>query len=152
MGRAYKPGSTMGGGKGSGWLGGGAQGKPTGKHGSPKGGFGPKGKTAGGKIIKERGKRFGKLVSEPDKIENGQYIPWARSQAPGSVKEVTFNAEGRTSYLTGFRKRKTERQNFAKKTLSTKETEELFERMQKKWVSEKGDESAEGSETSSVDT
>lgn len=79
----------------------------------------------GGKVRKDRNQRYGKLVSEADQIENGKYIPWARAQAPGSVKEVTFNTEGRAAFLTGFRKRKTERQTFAKKTISDKETLEI---------------------------
>ena len=41
------------------------------------------------------------------------------------MKEVKFNAEGRSSYLTGFRKRKNERKEFAKKAVSTKELTEL---------------------------
>jgi len=94
--------------------------------GGARGGFGrggPGGPT--GKIRKERNQRFGKLVSEGDTVRDGKYIPWAAAQAPGSVKEVTFNAESRASYLTGFRKRKTERQTFAKKNLSDKERIEL---------------------------
>ena len=79
----------------------------------------------GGKVRKDRTQRFGKLVNEKDQIEHGQYIPWARAQTPGSVKEVQFNAESRAAYLTGFRKRKAERQVVAKKTVSTKEKNEI---------------------------
>lgn len=81
--------------------------------------------TAGKKIRKDRNQRYGKLVSEGDTIKDGKYIPWARDQAPGSVKEVTFNSESRVSYLTGFRKRKAERQTVAKKTISDKERNEI---------------------------
>ena len=91
--------------------------------GGARGGFGRGGPA--GKIKKERSQRFGKLVSEGDTVKDGKYIPWAAAQAPGSVREVTFNAESRASYLTGFRKRKTERQTFAKKNLSEKEKIEL---------------------------
>jgi hypothetical protein len=78
-----------------------------------------------GGVRKDRTQRFGKLVNEKDQIEHGQYIPWARAQTPGSVKEVQFNAESRAAYLTGFRKRKAERQVVAKKTVSTKEKNEI---------------------------
>ncbi len=44
---------------------------------------------------KQKKEKFGKIVSQPDKISKGKYIPWARSQVPGSVKEVTFHAESR---------------------------------------------------------
>ena len=91
--------------------------------GGARGGFGRGGPAV--KIRKERSQRFGKLVSEGDTVKDGKYIPWAAAQAPGSVREVTFNAESRASYLTGFRKRKTERQTFAKKNLSEKEKIEL---------------------------
>ena len=37
----------------------------------------------------------GKLVSMPDAYEEGKYVPWARGQKIGSVKEVVFDAEGR---------------------------------------------------------
>ena len=122
------PAKLMGGGK--------SLGDERGPRAPARGGFGRGGAAAAGsrgKVRKDRSHRFGKLVSEADQMENGKYIPWARAQAPGSVKEVTFNAEGRTSYLTGFRKRKAERQTFAKKTLSDKEKSELRkEKRQKK--------------------
>jgi hypothetical protein len=132
MGRAYKgpsaampgmPAKVLGGGKGMG-----AERDGPGQRGlAARGGFGRGGPAAElkGKVRKDRGQRFGKLKSEADKMENGKYIPWASAQAPGSVKEVTFNAEGRAAYLTGFRKRKAERQTFAKKTISDKERNEL---------------------------
>lgn len=44
---------------------------------------------------KPREERFGKLKSQPDIISKGQYIPWARSQKPGSVKEISFDSEMR---------------------------------------------------------
>jgi len=44
---------------------------------------------------KPREERFGNLVSKPDEIKKGQYVPWARFQKPGAVKEVTFHAESR---------------------------------------------------------
>jgi hypothetical protein len=94
--------------------------------GGARGGFGRGGPGGpAGPIRKERSQRFGKLVSESDTVKDGKYMPWAAAQAPGSVREVTFNAESRASYLTGFRKRKTERQTFAKKSLSEKEKNEL---------------------------
>jgi hypothetical protein len=40
-------------------------------------------------------KKTGKLVSQPDEYEGGQYKPWARGQKIGSVKEVTFDPDGR---------------------------------------------------------
>jgi hypothetical protein len=92
------------------------------------GGFGRGGlgvAPTGGKVRKDKTQRFGKLVNEKDQIEHGRYIPWARAQTPGSVKEVQFNAESRAAYLTGFRKRKAERQVVAKKTVSTKEKNEI---------------------------
>lgn len=44
---------------------------------------------------KPRDLRFGNLVNEPDEIKKGQYVPWARKQKPGGVKEITFQAESR---------------------------------------------------------
>ncbi|KAJ1473168.1 hypothetical protein T484DRAFT_1913500 [Baffinella frigidus] len=66
----------------------------------------------------------GKLISEPDKYEEGKYVPWARGQKIGSVKEVLFDAEGRRGYLGGFRKRKTERVTVAKKSIVDKDEAE----------------------------
>jgi len=137
MGGGKSTGKGRGGGRGGG--GGGFKGPGTGMPGGGPsrgvggavGGFGRGGLggPGGGKIRKDREQRYGKLVAgqgeNTDKMDNGQYIPWARSAAPGSVKEVTFNTEGRTSYLTGFRKRKAERQTFAKKNISDKERSEL---------------------------
>jgi hypothetical protein len=77
--------------------------------GGARGGFGRGGPGGpAGPIRKERSQRFGKLVSESDTVKDGKYMPWAAAQAPGSVREVTFNAESRASYLTGRRERKTE--------------------------------------------
>mmetsp|Transcript_44243 Transcript_44243/g.139577 ORF Transcript_44243/g.139577 Transcript_44243/m.139577 type:complete len:218 (+) Transcript_44243:3-656(+) len=73
-------------------------------------------------IEKNRGnKRFGKLVSEADKVQKGHYIPWARSQKPGSVKEIVFNPQSRKTFVTGFRKRKEQRRETAKKSIVDKE-------------------------------
>mmetsp|Transcript_36824 Transcript_36824/g.73807 ORF Transcript_36824/g.73807 Transcript_36824/m.73807 type:complete len:225 (-) Transcript_36824:16-690(-) len=73
---------------------------------------------------RDRSQRFGKLVSQPDTVEEGQYVPWASKQKIGSVKEIKFDAESRKGFLTGFRKRKTERRTVAKNRIVEKEKAE----------------------------
>ena len=46
-------------------------------------------------VKRDRSQRFGKLISQEDAISEGQYMPWARTQSPGSVKQVVFHADSR---------------------------------------------------------
>jgi hypothetical protein len=60
-----------------------------------RGGGERKGQGDGKLVFKARDERFGNLVSKPDEVTAGHYVPWARKQKPGSVKEITFNDDSR---------------------------------------------------------
>mmetsp|Transcript_29857 Transcript_29857/g.46818 ORF Transcript_29857/g.46818 Transcript_29857/m.46818 type:complete len:96 (+) Transcript_29857:1520-1807(+) len=63
-----------------------------------------------GEANQQGGARFGKIFSEPDKFTKGQCTPWARTQKPVSVSEVTFDVESRKKHLAGNERRRGEEQ------------------------------------------